>query len=110
MSSGGTRREHISRFPVLDKYLPVIDGWLMDDKDRPKKQRHTARRVYNRLVEEHGYEGSEPAVQRSRPLAEMALGIDTPCAFIPCDPEAGYEGEVDWGTATAILAGEEIRT
>jgi len=39
----------------------------------------------------------------------MALGIDTPCAFIPCDPEAGYEGEADWGTATAILAGEEVR-
>ena len=96
-------------FPVLDKYLPVIDGWLMDDKDRPKKQRHTARRVYNRLVEEHGYEGSEPTVRRYVRFAKMALGIDTPCAFIPCDPEAGYEGEVDWGTATAILAGEEIR-
>jgi hypothetical protein len=39
----------------------------------------------------------------------MSLGIDTPCAFIPCEPDAGHEGEVDWGTATAILAGEEIR-
>jgi len=96
-------------FPVLDKCLTVIDGWLTGDKDKPKKQRHTARRVYNRLVEEHGYQGSEPTVRRYVRFAKMALGIDTPCAFIPCDPEAGHEGEVDWGTATAILAGEEIR-
>lgn len=96
-------------FPVLDKYLTIIDSWLTSDKDKPQKQRHTARRVYNRLVEEHGYEGSEPTVRRYVRFAKMDLGIDTPCAFIPCDPEAGHEGEVDWGMATAILAGEEIR-
>ena len=96
-------------FPVLDKYLAVIDGWLMGDKDMPKKQRHTAHRIYNRLIEEHGYKGSEPTVRRYVRFAKMALGIDTPYAFIPCDPEAGHEGEVDWGTATAILGGEEIR-
>jgi transposase len=96
-------------FPVLDKYLTVIDGWLTGDKDKPKKQRHTARRVYNRLVEEHRYKGSEPTVRRYVRFAKMALGIDTPHAYIPCDPEAGHEGEADWGTATAILAGEEIR-
>jgi len=105
---GYKERSH-QPFPVLDKYLAVIDGWLKSDKDKPKKQRHTARRIYNRLVEEHAYQGSEPTVRRYVRFAKMALGIDTPCAFIPCDPEAGYEGEVDWGTATAILAGEEVR-
>lgn len=39
----------------------------------------------------------------------MRLGIAVPCAFIPCDPEAGYEAEVDWGTATAIISGEQVR-
>lgn len=96
-------------FPVLEKYLTIIDGWLKGDKDKPKKQHHTARRVYNRLVEEHGYQGSEPSVRRYVRFAKMSLGIDTPSAFIPCEPDAGHEGEVDWGTATAILAGEEIR-
>ena len=47
-------------YPVLDPYLKIIDNWLKDDKDQPTKQRHTARRIYNRLVEEHGYQGSEP--------------------------------------------------
>lgn len=96
-------------FPVLEKYMTVIDGWLTGDKCSPKKQRHTARRVYNRLVEEHGYTGSEPTVRRYVRFAKLALGIDIPCAFIPCDPEAGYEAEVDWGEATAILAGEKVR-
>ena len=105
---GYKERSH-QPFPVLGKYLTVIDGWLTSDKDKPKKQRHTARRVYNRLVEEHGYQGSETTVCRYVRFAKLSLGIDTPCAFIPCDPEAGHEGEVDWGTATAILAGEEIR-
>jgi transposase len=105
---GYKERSH-QPFPVLDKYLTVIDGWLTGDKCSPKKQRHTARRIYNRLVEEHGYTGSEPTVRRYVRFAKLTLGIDTPCAFIPCDPEAGHEGEADWGTATAILAGEEIR-
>ena len=101
-------RQH-QPYPVLDKHLAIIDDWLKGDKDNPKKQRHTARRIYNRLVEEHGYTGSEPTVRRYVRSAKLSLGIATPCAFIPCDPEAGYEGEVDWGTATAILAGVEVR-
>lgn len=105
----GYRERHHQPFPILEKYLPVIDGWLIADKDRPKKQRHTARRVYNRLVEEQGYKGSEGTVRRYVRFAKLSLGIAGSCAFIPCDPEAGYEAEVDWGTATAILAGEEAR-
>jgi len=105
----GYKERNHQPFPVLEKYMAIIDGWLRDDGDRPKKQRHTARRVYNRLVEEQGYKGSEPTVRRYVRFAKLALGIARPWAFIPCDPEAGYEAEVDWGTATAILAGEEVR-
>ena len=105
---GYKERKH-QPFPVLDKYLEIIDIWLKGDKDKPKKQRHTARRVYNRLVEDHDYKGSESTVRRYVRFAKLSLGTETPCAFIPCDPEAGHEGEVDWGTATAILAGEDVR-
>ena len=79
-------------FPVLDGYLGIIDGWLEGDKDRPKKQRHTGRRVYNRLVEEHGYEGSESTVRRYVRFAKMRFGLDLPRAFVPCDPEAECNG------------------
>jgi transposase len=93
-------------FPVLESYLAIIDSWLLDDKDRPKKQRHTARRIYNRLVVEHGYRGGESTVRRYVRIARMKLGLDRPGAFIPGDPEAGFEAEVDWGTALAIIGGK----
>jgi len=60
---GYKEREH-QPFPVLGPYLEIIDGWLKEDKKEQKKQRHTARRVYNRLVEEHGYKGGESTVRR----------------------------------------------
>jgi len=37
-------------YPVLGPYLNLIDSWLKADKGAPKKQRHTARRIYHRLV------------------------------------------------------------
>lgn len=54
-------------FPVLEQYIPIIDGWLMGDKESPRKQHHTARRIYNRLVAEHGClskDGLRPFVER----------------------------------------------
>lgn len=46
--SGYKPREH-QPYPVLGLYLDIIDKWLKDDKERPKKQRHTAVRIYHRL-------------------------------------------------------------
>ena len=105
---GYKERQH-QPFPVLGPYLEIINSWLERDKVQPKKQRHTARRIYNRLVEEHGYRGGESTIRRYVKVAKIDLGLDTPQAFIPCDPEAGYEAEVDWGTATAIIAEEQVR-
>lgn len=96
-------------FPTLGEYLAIIDGWLTEDKDRPKKQRHTARRIYNRLVNEHSFKGCEATVRRYVRTAKLRLGTGAPQAFIPLDPEAGYELEVDWGTASAIIGNKETR-
>ena len=105
---GYKEREH-QPFPVLEPYTETIDTWIEGDKDQPKKQRHTARRVYHRLIEEHDYSGCESTVRRYVRLAKVKFGIGTSKAFIPCDPEAGYEAEVDWGTANAIIGGKEAR-
>ena len=43
-------------FPALGPYLATIDRWLKEDKDHPRKQRHTAVRIYNRLRTEYGFE------------------------------------------------------
>ena len=93
-------------FPVLGRYLATIESWLEADREVPKKQRHTSRRIYHRLVEEHGYQGSESTVRRYVSMAKVKLGLDRPGAFIPCDPEAGFEAEVDWGTAMAEVGGK----
>ena len=47
----------------LDPYKPIIDSWLMEDRKRRRKQRHTAKRVHDRLVAEHGYKGGYSLVQ-----------------------------------------------
>lgn len=105
---GYKERQH-QPFPVLGPYLKIIDAWLKGDKEQPKKQRHTARRIYNRLVDEHGYKGGESTVRRYVRMAKIMFGVETPQAFVPCDPEAGYEAEVDWGTAKAIIAGKPVQ-
>jgi len=96
-------------YPVLGPYLTIIDRWLTDDKKQPKKQRHTAVRVFNRLRQEHDFQGSETTVRRYVREAKLRLGVGAPQVFIPSDPEAGVEGEVDWGRCIAILGGVETR-
>jgi transposase len=97
-------REH-QPYPVLEPFLEIIDGWLMADKAKPRKQRHSGRRIYHRLKAEHGYKGSEPTVRRYVRKAKRRLGLDVPCAFIPCEPDVGQEAEVDWGAGRVVLFG-----
>ena len=94
-------------YPVLGPYLSLIDQWLTDDKKRPKKQRHTAVRIFNRLRQEHDFQGSETTVRRYVREAKLRLGVGAAQVFIPSDPEAGVEAEVDWGRCLAILGGVE---
>ena len=49
----GYRRQQAVKRPKLDPWVGVIDAILEDDKQRPAKQRHTAKRVWERLKEEH---------------------------------------------------------
>ena len=50
--------------PVLGPWKTVIDGWLREDLAAPRKQRHTATRIHERLLAEHGAQLSYSAVQR----------------------------------------------
>lgn len=52
------------RASKLDPYKPVIDSWLLQDRKRRARQRHTARRIFDRLTAECGYDGSHATVQR----------------------------------------------
>jgi transposase len=96
-------------YPVLGPHVKTIDQWLNDDKERPKKQRHTAVRVFNRLKQEYDFQGSETTVRRYVREAKLRLGVSGREVFIPSDPQAGVEAEVDWGVCIAILGGIETR-
>lgn len=105
----GYKEREQQPFSAIGSYLLIIQDWLKRDKEQPKKQRHTARRIFNRLRAEHGYKGSESSIRRYVRMARLELGLDPSCqVFIPCEPEAGHEAEVDWGLATAVLGGEPV--
>lgn len=91
--------------PVLEAWKPVIDGWLEADRSAPRKQRHTARRVFQRLVEEHGAVVGESTVRRY--VAEVRRRMDVPLVevMVPQRHPLGEEAEVDFGTASVYLAG-----
>ena len=51
----GYQRQQPIKRPKLGPWLGVIDAILEDDKQRPAKQRHTAKRIFERLKDEHGF-------------------------------------------------------
>ena len=53
----GYRRTAPIKRPKLDGFTEIIDQWLHDDVGQHRKQRHTAKRVFDRLREEHGFTG-----------------------------------------------------
>src|SRR3990172_2628227 len=53
----GYRRQQPAKRPKLDAWVGVMDAILKEDCERPRKQRHTAKRIYQRLREEHGFGG-----------------------------------------------------
>jgi len=100
---GRYRRRRQQPYRVLGPYLQVIDQWLEADKESPKKQRHTAKRIFDRLRLEYDFNGSESTVRHYVQSAKIRLGVQVAKAFIPLEPDIGREAEVDWGTAVALI-------
>lgn len=97
--------------PVLGAWKPLIRSWLIEDRAAPRKQRHTARRIWERLVDEHGAQVAESTVREYvRELrAELGTGGGLASVTIVACHAAGEEAEVDFGEATIILAGESTK-
>jgi transposase len=89
--------------PVMDKYRGLIMSWLEADKEAPAKQRHTAKRMYDRLVEEYGFTGGESTV---RHFVHKIKSINAE-VFIPLTANWGEQAQVDWGEAVVKIAGVE---
>jgi transposase len=96
----GYRRTAPRPKPKLDPFLPVIHRILEGDKKAPRKQRHTARRIFERLRDEHGYTGGLTVVEE----AIAAWRTRSAEVFVPLAHPPG-EAQVDFGSAEIILAG-----
>ena len=98
----GYQRQQPIKRPKLGPWLGVIDAILEDDKQRPAKQRHTAKRIFERLKEEHGFTGGYTIVKdyvRSAELHSREM-------FIPLTHAPG-EAQADFGEALVVIAGVE---
>lgn len=89
---------------VLETFLPIIRQILEDDRQAPRKQRHTAHRIFERLRDEHGYAGGETVVKD----AVRAWKLSHQEVFLPLSHPPG-EAQVDFGEATIRLAGQETK-
>lgn len=98
------RRTAPIRYTVLQPVIPLIDNWLKEDESQPKKQRHTARRIWIRLKEEFGFTGGESSVCRY--VHEKRLVV--PEVFVPLVYQPGSDAQADWGEAKVTLNGEEV--
>ena len=102
----GYRRQEERTRPKLGPFVGVIDEILATDAkpETPKKQRHTSRRIYERLRDEYGYSGSEVQVRRyvsqhRRVRSEV---------FVPLNQPPG-EAQFDFGEATVEIGGEQVK-
>jgi len=100
---GYRRRQPVKR-PKLDPFTAIIDGILEADRTVHRKQRHTAKRIFERLRDEHGFMGKQTIVKdyvrlRRRRQREM---------FVPLAHPPGH-AQADFGEADAIIAGVELR-
>jgi transposase len=90
--------------PVMGPHMNKVMEWLEADKSQPVKQRHTAHRIYKRLVGECGFTGAERTVRehvsKLKPrFTEMA---------IPLEFDPGVDAQCDWGEAQVRMKGEII--
>jgi transposase len=90
--------------PALGSWREWIDEILIADRAAPRKQRHTAKRIADRLAEEHGVvvAGSTMRDHVAKRRRELGLAAEAFCEQVH-DP--GVTAEVDWGEATVSLAG-----
>jgi len=98
----GYQRTAPVKRPKLDGFMDQIDIWLAEDKQRPRKQRHTAKRIFDRLRSECAFTGGYTIVKdyvrlKKRGGKEM---------FVPLSHPAGH-GQADFGEALVVIGGIE---
>ena len=96
----GYRRTSASRRPKLDGFTDIIDGYIEGDRLVPRKQRHTAKRIFDRLGDEHGFSGGYTIIKDYvRGYHQRHKEV-----FVPLSHDPGH-GQADFGEAQVIIGG-----
>jgi transposase len=88
--------------PKLEEFIGIIDAILTADKDRPKKQRHTSKRIFERLRDEHGFTGRITIV-KDYVAGWRQRGQEM---FVPLVHPPGH-AQADFGEALGVIGGVE---
>ena len=99
----GYRRRQPPKRPKLAPFTDIIDRILEEDRPVHRKQHHTAKRIFERLRDEHGFTGKETIVKdyvRERRLRRREM-------FVPLSHPPGH-AQADFGEADAIIAGVKV--
>jgi transposase len=97
----GYRRTKPPVRPKLDAFTAIIDQILEADHSAPAKQRHTAKRIHDRLRAEHGFTGGYTIIKDY--LREQRARARE--VFVPLAHPPGH-AQVDFGEAVAVIGGE----
>lgn len=100
----GYRQDRGRERPVIGPFIGVIESILEADKGVHKKQRHTAKRIWDRLKDEHAFQGGYTQVKE----VVAAIRARSKEVFVPLIHPMG-EAQVDFGHADVILDGEKIK-
>lgn len=98
------KRKQAPQAPVLGEFHSLIRQILTDDLTKPSKQRHTCKRIWERLRDEHGFTGAESTVRRYIGCVRPSLKG----TYIPLEFDPGTDAQCDWGCADIILQGKQV--
>jgi transposase len=105
-----SRKVPVRESPVLDAVAGLIDVMLAEDLDAPRKQRHTSRRIWQRLRDEHdaavsySYVCQYAGPRRAEIQAQARVAAGSVEGFVPQAKEPGAEAEVDFGQVSIMVA------
>jgi len=94
----GYRQREPRKKRKIGPYLTTIHEILTQDRQEPRKQRHTAKRIFDRLQDEYGYEGGYTAVKEAvRSFHQRQKEVFVPLAHRPGDAQVDFGfAKIDW--------------
>lgn len=101
----GYKQKEARAAPILGPYRSRIDELLAENKDLPRKQRYTSRKIY-KIIQEEGYAGSESGVRTY--VAERRKLTRSKPSYLPLEFDPGQDAQMDWYEAKVWMAEELI--